>query len=141
MKRGTNPAMQLDLFETPLKYNEGESFHTCRRCKRELPISSFRVRSDSGRNGYRVKSCKTCEQKENQELTELHKKAPPVPDSCECCGKATKSHFMRLDHCHDTLKIRGGLVNTCTGGIAFLGDSIEGVEQALHYLRKHDERS
>ena len=130
---------QLSLFEE-LRYNEGESFYTCRRCLDELPESAFRVRSDSGRKGYRVRSCKNCEKEESKELTDLHKKAPPIPDTCDCCNKTTDSNFMRLDHCHITLEIRGWLCNTCNGGIAFLGDNITGLEKAIAYLRKHNER-
>lgn len=132
--------MQLDLFDS-LPPNEGEEYHTCRKCNEELPISAFRVRSDSGRKGYRVKSCRNCEQKESQELLELHKKAPPKPSVCDCCNKPVEPDFMRLDHCHETLKIRGWLCNTCNGGIAFLGDNIEGLEEALAYMKRHHERS
>ena len=131
--------MQLDLFDR-LPLNEGEEYHVCRKCNAKLPISAFRVRSDSGRKGYRVKSCRSCEQKESQELLELHKKAPPKPPLCDCCNKPTEPDFMRLDHCHERLEVRGWLCNTCNGGIAFLGDDIEGLEKALAYMKRHYER-
>ena len=129
--------MQLSLFDDPKPDYQEEDYYTCRRCKELLHISNFRVRSDSGRKGYRVKSCRSCEQQEGQELISVHRTAPPKPTHCDCCGSVTSPEFMRLDHCHETLKFRGWLCNTCNGGIAFLGDNIEGVEKALTYLKRH----
>ena len=130
--------MQLELFDY-LPFNEGEEYYTCRKCNEELPISAFRVRAD--RSGYRVKSCRSCESRETQELLELHKKAPPKPSVCDCCSGPVEPDFMCLDHCHETLEVRGWLCNTCNTGIALLGDTLEGLEKGLAYMKGHYERS
>lgn len=49
-------------------------------------------------------------------------------------GKGRKHH---IDHDHETGKVRGVLCSTCNVGIGHLGDSIEGLERALKYLRGH----
>jgi len=105
--------------------------HSCRTCKKELPLESFRVRKD--RTNYRVKSCRSCEKKENAILSRLHKTAPDKADACECCGEDTSLH---LDHCHDSLSFRGWLCLKCNHGIGNLGDNISGLERALSYLRR-----
>jgi len=43
---------------------------------------------------------------------------------------------LAVDHCHETGKIRGLLCFKCNTGIGALGDSVEGLERALSYLRK-----
>ena len=104
--------------------------YICRRCKNDLPLESFRVRKD--RTNYRVKSCRSCEKKENDQLRELHKIAPDKPESCECCGAEGLLH---LDHCHEGLFFRGWLCGKCNFGIGSLGDNVSGLERALRYLK------
>ena len=61
----------------------------------------------------------------------------PCPDDCECCSrKLDKAFRTHLDHDHVTGKFRGWLCNQCNLGIGHLGDSIEGLERALAYLRR-----
>ena len=55
-------------------------------------------------------------------------------DSCECCGSTDRLCY---DHDHDTMKHRGVLCHKCNTGIGLLGDNLDGLEQALKYLRKH----
>jgi hypothetical protein len=43
-----------------------------------------------------------------------------------------------VDHDHETGKVRGLLCNRCNRGIAWLGDSVEGVRTALAYLESRD---
>ena len=61
----------------------------------------------------------------------------PCPEYCECCNRkleaGKKTH---LDHCHSTGKFRGWLCNRCNLGIGALGDSVEGLQQALAYLMR-----
>lgn len=52
---------------------------------------------------------------------------------CELCGKVGKVHW---DHDHETGKFRGWLCVSCNTGLGKLGDSIEGLERALAYLRR-----
>ena len=55
---------------------------------------------------------------------------------CECCGKESDLVY---DHCHDTMKFRGVLCRGCNRSIGQLGDTLESVERALNYMRKHYE--
>lgn len=59
---------------------------------------------------------------------------------CAVCEKPPtgKEKYLRVDHCHETGLIRGLLCAACNIGIGTLGDSIEGLEKALAYLRKPD---
>lgn len=42
-----------------------------------------------------------------------------------------------LDHCHDTIKIRGLLCDNCNAGLGKFKDNIEVLTKAVEYLRKH----
>lgn len=42
---------------------------------------------------------------------------------------------MQLDHDHETGMFRGWLCHRCNTGIGSLGDSAEGLENALRYVR------
>lgn len=60
----------------------------------------------------------------------------PRPDACELCGGINANgKALSLDHCHLTHIFRGWLCNKCNTGLGKLGDSIEGLETALVYLR------
>lgn len=66
---------------------------------------------------------------------------------CQICGKheskcdpATYVATVGLciDHCHETMKLRGVLCNNCNKGIGHLKDSIPNLEAAIKYLKKHE---
>ena len=136
MKQG-NDLVQYELFNSlpdPVP-KEGESVHTCRLCKRELPESFFYIRKD--RSNYRVKSCNECARKEAKILKQMHDTAPPRTDHCECCGEKKDPEQLYLDHCHDTLVFRGWLCNGCNLGLGSLGDNVQALETALNYLRRN----
>ena len=57
----------------------------------------------------------------------------PRPKLCEMCS-LDKPLFM--DHDHDSGQFRGWLCTQCNTGLGKLGDSIEGLERAIAYLRK-----
>lgn len=65
--------------------------------------------------------------------------APPyqAPPHCECCGRdfASTGKAPAIDHDHDTGAFRGWLCLYCNLGIGQLGDSVEGLERALRYLK------
>jgi hypothetical protein len=57
----------------------------------------------------------------------------PIPLFCECgCGRLAEV----LEHDHETGKFRGWLSSECNLGLGKLGDSIEGVERILAYLKR-----
>ena len=130
--------MQLDLFKLGNTYkNSEEERYECRTCKNLLPESSYQVRSD--RSNYRAKDCLKCASKESKIKEGIRKSAPPKPSSCDCCGKNMKADQFYLDHCHETKVFRGWLCNSCNSGIGILGDTINSLETALNYLKKHYE--
>lgn len=57
---------------------------------------------------------------------------------CQSCGvrfdKTTRQKV--LDHCHNSLQIRGVICSWCNRGIGMLGDTVTGVLNALKYLLK-----
>jgi hypothetical protein len=57
----------------------------------------------------------------------------PMPTTCECCGKISP---LKLDHCHVSGKFRGWLCFHCNTGLGKLGDSIEGLMNAVRYLQR-----
>lgn len=58
----------------------------------------------------------------------------PDPGICERTG-CTRTFRMSLDHCHITGKFRGWLCFACNTGIGKLGDTEEGLLEALNYIR------
>ena len=51
---------------------------------------------------------------------------------CHICGR---SKDLNVDHDHATGKIRGVLCNTCNMGLGCLGDNMDGLRKAAHYLK------
>jgi hypothetical protein len=55
---------------------------------------------------------------------------------CGICGaQPEKGRNLAVDHCHRTNVVRGLLCRPCNMGLGKLGDSIEGLERAIAYLR------
>jgi len=55
---------------------------------------------------------------------------------CNCCGTACKStQPLHTDHCHETGVIRGRICGERNRAIGLCGDTVEGLEQAIKYLR------
>jgi hypothetical protein len=52
---------------------------------------------------------------------------------CAVCQGQDK---LCVDHDHETLDVRGLLCGNCNTGIGMLGDSIDGLERALKYMRQ-----
>jgi len=102
----------------------------CNKKKNQKSFSKHREHKD------RLDSrCKSCVKKETKIRNKIRKKAPPVSNNCECCHKLfTEKNSERLDHCKKTKKFRGWACDKCNTGIGQLGDTIEGVLNALNYL-------
>ena len=67
------------------------------------------------------------------ELAELEKRK-----RCDICNKLfRKIANQRIDHCHETGRVRGVLCNNCNVGIGMLGDTLNSLEAAVRYLRKN----
>jgi len=55
---------------------------------------------------------------------------------CACCGTATPGNRWHVDHDHATGAVRGIICGKCNTGLGLLGDTVEGVERALRYLKR-----
>ena len=66
-----------------------------------------------------------------------YKERMATSDCCEICN--TKDNLC-YDHCHDTFRFRGVLCKNCNKGLGIFGDNIEGINKALSYLRRANER-
>jgi hypothetical protein len=60
---------------------------------------------------------------------------------CGICGTAFESaNAGRVDHDHETGKVRGLLCIGCNIGLGHLGDRLEGLQAASDYLRRAELR-
>ena len=128
----------------------------CKRCKEVKDLESFLPdkRNKDGKTGY----CKTCDNKRrrdnynpNYRWEEGVRKYGITPDDyfkmiedqnhcCAICGKHQDNHRRRfsIDHNHTTGKVRGLPSDLCNKSLGGLGDTIEGLERAIEYLRRTD---
>lgn len=112
----------------------------CPLCDKDLPEGEFYRK----KNGRFLTYCKTC-QKDYVRWNKIRLKYPDLgitleevrtlkeQESCESCGR---EGLVFVDHDHSTGRFRGMLCRLCNSGIGFLGDTIEGVEAALRYLKR-----
>lgn len=103
----------------------------CIYCNEEKEIKYF-SKHKNNKDGFDNR-CKQCKNKHKSIRDKLRKNAPPKPNICECCGIV--SDKLVLDHDHKTKEFRGWICNQCNHGIGKLGDSIEGLERAIKYLK------
>lgn len=62
----------------------------------------------------------------------------PRSENCDCCGRPEwlETRAFALEHDHVTGAFRGWLCWHCNTGLGLLGDSVEGLEKALAYLKR-----
>ena len=126
--------MQLDLFQNLPHKIEGSS-KFCKKCNILKPVNSFRLyRRVTGDRNSRDSKCKDCSRHANNVIKKLRSISPASEGYCECCHAETDK--LVLDHCHDTEVFRGWLCPPCNLGIGVLGDTLEGIKNALDYLNK-----
>ena len=124
------------------------STRTCTRCQYEALSKWVNSNPDkhreAGRNWKRRNAERYHTEEERAKMRDrwrATRKFPtptrPTPEACECCGsKLEGGRKTHLDHCHETGAFRGWLCNQCNMGIGALGDSIEGLERAIAYLKR-----
>ena len=71
----------------------------------------------------------------SEEYNTLLEKQSGVCAICLTPFKSTRS--THLDHCHTSKKIRGILCANCNRGIGMLKESLQTLENAIHYLKTH----
>ena len=83
---------------------------------------------------YYVSACRPCHNERVAVVKKLKEKHPPPPPGtpCTCCGAIRK---LFCDHQHATDEFRGYICRECNSGIGLLGDSPEGLQRALAYLK------
>lgn len=129
---------------------------TCTQCAIEKPIENFRVNSKGS-----FMWCEECHTKLGQKsMQEWRSKNPKkaaynrrrsllvkynlTPEEytylvmeqggvCAVCSQVSSPLY--VDHDHNTGTVRGLLCQKCNSGIGFLGDSLEGLEKAVSYLK------
>ena len=108
----------------------------CRDCGKVL-TEETRVMKSVSKKGkqYYLNRCKTCITESDTLLRRLKKEhpAPPAGSPCACCGRIDK---LFLDHDHSTKEYRSYICRSCNSGIGLLGDSEQGLRQALAYLER-----
>lgn len=110
-------------------------------------------------DGFRLRvntNCKKCQKNNAKDLREAKKFAisigKPQPDFgelCDCCDRpvyknkksipldiVNGTYGWQCDHEHGTSNFRGWICKPCNTGVGSLGDSIEGLERAIKYLKK-----
>lgn len=126
--------------QNPLTDAEQGTTKKCIICEEVKPISEFH----KDRDRYHP-TCKICKRYAAKVTQKIRKTAPPKPDACECCGRTAEDPQrgdLVLDHDHDTDTFRGWICERCNIGIGKLGDTIEGLKNAIRYLErsnKYDE--
>ncbi len=109
----------------------------CRDCGIEKHSTKFywRVKDNAIYKTLDTNQCLSCRTLHNRILNELKKKHTKPDDSkCQCCGKVKK---LVLDHNHINYEFRGWLCSKCNTGMGNLGDTIEGLQRAIDYLKRN----
>lgn len=61
-------------------------------------------------------------------------------NGCAICGTkndVVEGRRLAIDHCHDTGKVRGILCARCNQALGLFCDSVDNLESAVQYLKKH----
>ena len=58
---------------------------------------------------------------------------------CAICGKLPKGPRLAVDHDHTDGHVRQLLCESCNTGIACFNDSVQHLEEAVRYMRKHSQ--
>tara|TARA_R110000851_G_scaffold180268_1_gene327891 strand:+ start:1082 stop:1534 length:453 start_codon:yes stop_codon:yes gene_type:complete len=145
--------MQLEMFDTiklEPDYDVNSKTRLCPKCNIHKPKNMFCL-VDLSYNGKGKKRtakpagnalyCKLCKKVYTDALSRLHKENTKPVDQifCDCCNIKVKSKKFMLDHCHETNQFRGWVCRNCNSGIGNLGDNVEGLENAIRYLKRNKE--
>jgi hypothetical protein len=61
-----------------------------------------------------------------------------IEKGCNVCGTTEN---LCVDHCHETLKVRGCLCNKCNSALGFLREDPVIIQQLLNYVEVHQNES
>ena len=142
--------MQLDFFMEVTQDNKNKECDTlfCNKCKQSKPLDQFQPSYvESKINPVKYKGfagtaayCTDCSRAYSKAKYIAKKSAPPrpaLPHTCDCCGDViTDNMMLHFDHDHATGLFRGWVCRRCNTGIGNLGDTIEGLQNAIEYLKR-----
>ena len=133
-------AIQSQLGLEPIKETK-----PCNGCGEVLPLSCYSMNSYKG--AYFLRStCDKC-RKHSEETKKIAVKVkgytkPPVGTPCEVCGipmtHDTAMTGMCFDHSTVTSRFRGWICKKHNTMIGYAGDTVEGVQLLVDYLKKHE---
>jgi hypothetical protein len=136
----------------------------CTKCKSEKPLSSFYLRSDTGKYRSHCNDCQSlyCKKrwplikqrhllvsrkyslKKNYGITleEYFRLNAAQDGKCKICGKRNVcGRDLAVDHNHKTGKVRSLLCNRCNVGLENFDESIALLQTAIAYLEEHGSRN
>ncbi len=127
------------------------SYRSCKKCGISSSDMSLFVKDKGSKYGRR-QLCISCKVKENEANpqqkewktdhqtkkrygvdSETYNRLMASSSQCQICSSPDNLCY---DHCHTTMKFRGILCRKCNSAIGLLGDSIDGLEKALNYLKR-----
>ena len=166
MGRDTLEQLSLFNFEKDLKLKQNGKTQKCKTCKQELPLTSFNTVGRTHQNSdhwYLDRNCKRCDSIERGErITRVKKYGQPPKDyKCPIClrneeelqtkqtvvdietykvteHRMKRKNVWRLDHDHNTGKVRGWICNSCNISMGQLDDDIDTLKRAVNYLEENN---
>ena len=120
-------------------------YHTGRPCKnghlapRLLSSGTCTVCHNQAVSRWQKENKSACREKQNRHRRKrlgIPEATRAVPQVCENCDQPF-AHSPNIDHDHSTGAFRGWLCRRCNVGIGLLGDSVEGLERAIRYLKRN----
>ena len=123
-KRGHEPSLYVSM--------PGTGIYVCLVCKRENSLK-YRINNRKIINlNNRVKRYKI-------DINTFHKIYNDQNGKCAICADELDLENCRIDHDHNTEKVRGILCVSCNTGIGLLQDSPDILANAVNYLRKNND--
>tara|TARA_R100000781_G_scaffold1255_1_gene2034 strand:- start:1149 stop:1646 length:498 start_codon:yes stop_codon:yes gene_type:complete len=139
---------------SPLSQNLEKTGQKCTKCGKSEPEAKWTSRANSWGKRYKRPVCNSCWNEQaksrgtavNQKFGPgkpqdlIRKNRPPVGTPCKKCDipmtHGQQADSVNFDHDPVTHKFRGWICKKCNTSIGGLGDSIQGLEQALKYLNE-----
>jgi len=145
--------MQLEMFDIinlEPDCDANSKTRLCPKCnthkpKRLFSLTDLSYTNNGKKRGYVPTGnslyCKPCFKFYSDSLNRLHREnaKPNNLVFCDCCNTKPKGGRFMLDHCHVTNQFRGWICRNCNTGIGNLGDNVEGLENAISYLKRNKE--
>ena len=110
--------------------------YICNTCKKYFNQKNFHTAQCNNYDIRRLRTqCKFCynTERHNRRYKVKLTIAYPEDNKCQNCKKIKKK--LVLDHCHKTFSHRGWLCINCNAAYGSFGDNIEGLQNAINYLK------